>query len=95
MSELLGFPVVEINAKTKGGFEELLDEVEKASKNPKDTSEKLSYSNDVKGHLMDLQAIIEQDEDLLDVPSIWTAIKLLEKDTIVIKKFRNLLNSLK
>ena len=86
MSELLGFPVIEINAKTKDGFEELLSEVEKASKNPKDTSVKLSYGNDVKGHLMDLQELIEQDDGLLDVPSIWTAIKLLEKDTIVIEK---------
>jgi ferrous iron transport protein B len=88
MSELLGFPVIEINAKTKDGFEELLTTVEKASKNPKDTSEKLSYGNDIKGHLMDLQALIEQDENLLDVPSIWTAIKLLEKDTIVIDKVK-------
>ncbi len=86
MSELLGFPVIEINAKNKDGFEELLTQAEKASKNPIDSSEKLSYSNDVKGHLMDLQAIIEQDDNLLNVPSIWTAIKLLEKDTIVIEK---------
>ena len=86
MSELLGFPVVEINAKTKDGFEELLTTVEKQSKKPIDSSEKLSYGNDIKGHLMDLQSIIEQDNNLLDVPSIWTAIKLLEKDTIVIEK---------
>ena len=86
MSELLGFPVIEINAKNKEGFEELLSEAERASKNPIDSSEKLSYGNDIKGHLMDLQAIIEQDDDLLNVPSIWTAIKLLEKDTIVIEK---------
>ena len=86
MSELLGFPVVEVNAKNKEGFEDLLTTVEKAAANPKDTSEKLSYGNDIKGHLMDLQSIIEQDKNLLDVPSVWTAIKLLEKDTIVIEK---------
>ena len=86
MSELLGFPVVEINAKNKDGFEELLTTVEKQSKKPIDSSAKLSYGNDIKGHLMDLQSLIEQDKDLLDVPSVWTAIKLLEKDTIVIEK---------
>ena len=86
MSELLGFPVVEINAKTKEGFEELLNAVEKAAKNPIDSSEKLAYSNDIKGHLSELQAVIEKDSNLLDVPSIWTAIKLLEKDSIVIQK---------
>ena len=86
MSELLGFPVVEINAKTKDGFEDLLNAVEKADKNPIDSSEKLAYSNDIKGHLSELQAVIEKDSNLLDVPSIWTAIKLLEKDSIVIQK---------
>ena len=86
MSELLGFPVIEINAKTKDGFEELLTTVEKASKNPIDSSEKLSYGNEIKGHLASIQELIEQDSSLLDVPSIWTAIKLLEKDSIVIEK---------
>ena len=86
MSELLGFPVVEINAKTKEGFDELLTTVERQSKKPMDSSEKLSYGNDIKGHLMDLQKLIEQDKNLMDVPSIWTAIKLLEKDTIIIEK---------
>ena len=88
MSELLGFPVVEVNAKNGDGFEELLKTVEKASANPIDSSQKLSYGNDIKGHLMDLQKVIEQDSNLLDVPSVWTAIKLLEKDTIVIEKVK-------
>ena len=86
MSELLGVPVIEINAKTKDGFDELLTTVEKQSKNPIDSSEKLSYGNDIKGHLMDLQSVIEEDKNLLDVPSIWTAVKLLERDTIIIEK---------
>ena len=36
MSELLGFPVIEINAKTKDGFEELLNTVEEVAENPND-----------------------------------------------------------
>ncbi len=86
MSELLGFPVIEINAKNKGGFEELLTTVEKQAANPIDSSAKLSYGTELKEHLADLQELIEKDDDLLDVPSIWTAIKLLEKDSIVIQK---------
>lgn len=86
MSELLGFPVIEINAKNKGGFDELLTTVEKAAERPIDSSKKLSYGNELKEHLGDLQVLIEQDDELLDVPSIWTAIKLLEKDSIVIQK---------
>ena len=89
MQELLGFPVVEINAKNAGGFDKLLTTVERVAANPKDTSEKLSYGNDIKGHLMDLQELIEKDSDLLDVPSIWTAVKLLERDTIVIDKVKD------
>ena len=86
MSELLGFPVVEINAKTGDGFDELLSTVEKQAANPIDTSAKLSYGNELKEHLGDMQALIEKDSNLLDVPSVWTAIKLLEKDPIVIEK---------
>lgn len=86
MSELLGFPVVEINAKNKDGFEELLTTVEKQATNPIDTSAKLSYGDELREHLGDLRKLIEQDNNLLDVPSVWTAIKLLEKDSIVIQK---------
>ena len=86
MSELLGFPIIEINAKKKEGIEELLNTVEKQAANPINTSEKLAYGAELKEHLEDLQKLIEKDDDLLDVPSIWTAVKLLEKDSIVIQK---------
>ena len=86
MSELLGFPVIEINAKNAEGFDELLTTVEKQAANPIDSSKKLSYGNELKEHLGELQELIEKDENLLDVPSIWTAIKLLERDSIVIQK---------
>jgi len=86
MSELLGFPVVEINAKTGEGFEDLLNTVEKQAANPIDSSAKLSYGDELKEHLGNLQVLIEKDNNLLDVPSAWTAIKLLERDSIVIEK---------
>ena len=89
MSELLGFPVVEVNAKTGDGFDELLTTVEKQAENPIDSSKKLVYSNDIKGHLAEIQQYIEQDKGLMDVPSVWTAVKLLEKDTIVIDKVQH------
>jgi ferrous iron transport protein B len=86
MSELLGIPVIDINAKNGDGIEELLTTVERQAANPIDSSLKLSYGNELKGHLAEIQEMIEQDEDLMDVPSIWTATKLLEKDSIVIQK---------
>ena len=88
MSELLGFPVVEINAKTGEGIDELFNIVERQAANPIDSSAKLSYGNELKGHLFEIQELIEQDDALMNVPSIWTAVKLLEKDTIVIEKVR-------
>ena len=86
MSELLGFPVIEISAKDGDGFEELLTTVEKQASKPIDSSAKLAYGDELKEHLGDLQSLIEKDSSLLDVPSVWTAIKLLERDSIVIEK---------
>lgn len=86
MSELLGFPVIDVNANTGEGFEKMLTSVENQAKNPIDTSAKLAYGEELKEHLGDIQELIKQDENLLDVPSIWTAIKLLERDSIVIDK---------
>ena len=86
MSELLGFPVVEINAKSGEGIDELFNIVEKQAANPIDSSVKLAYGAELKGHLEDMQKLIEADENLLNVPSVWTPIKLLEKDSIVIQK---------
>ena len=86
MSELLGIPVIDINAKNGDGIEELLTTVERQAANPIDSSLKLSYGNELKGHLAEIQEMIEKDDDLRDVPSIWTATKLLEKDSIVIQK---------
>lgn len=84
MSELLGFPVIEINAKTGDGIEVLLTTTERQASKSIDSSSKLSYGAELKERLDDMQNLIEKDKNLLDVPSICTAIKLLEKDSIVI-----------
>lgn len=89
MSEILGFPVIDINAKTGQGIEELFASVEKQAENPFDSSKSLNYEDELESHLMNLQSLIEKDEKLLDVPSLWTAIKLLEDDSIIIQKVQN------
>ena len=86
LSELLGVPVVEIEANSDTGKEELLKTVEQAAQNPVDTTERLVYNNELKEHIAELQAVIEEDKNLLDVPSSWIAIKLLENDEIVEEK---------
>ena len=92
MGELLGIPVVEIEANNKTGTPELLKAVKKAAENPKDSSEKLVYGNELNEHLAEIQEEIEKDENLLDVPSSWTAIKLLEKDEVILEKVENSTN---
>lgn len=86
LSELLGVPVVEIEANSDKGKEELLKTIEQAAKNPVNTTERLVYNTELKEHIAELQAVIEEDKNLLDVPSSWIAIKLLENDEIVEEK---------
>ncbi|MDO5848020.1 MAG: ferrous iron transport protein B [Methanobrevibacter sp.] len=89
MSELLGFPVIEINARNKDGFDELLKTVKKQAKNPIHTSKKLVYGEELGEHLVDIQSLIEKDKSLNGIPSFWTAIKLLENDEIIVEKVEN------
>ena len=86
LSELLGVPVVEIEANSDKGKEELLKTIEQAAKNPVNTTERLVYNTELEEHIAELQAVIEEDKNLLDVPSSWIAIKLLENDEIVEEK---------
>ncbi len=86
LSELLGVPVVEIEANSDKGKEELLRTIEQAAENPVNTTERLVYNTELKEHIAELQAVIEEDKNLLDVPSSWIAIKLLENDEIVEEK---------
>ncbi len=51
MAELLGFPVVEINAKNKDGFDELLSTVKKVANKHIDTTQKLVYGPELREHL--------------------------------------------
>ena len=64
LSELLGVPVVEIEANSDTGKEELLKTVEQAAQNPVDTTERLVYNNELKEHIAELQAVIEEDKNL-------------------------------
>ncbi|MEA4957278.1 Fe(2+) transporter FeoB [bioreactor metagenome] len=89
LSELLGIPVVEIEARDDTGKDELLKAVQEAVKNPIDSSKKLVYGKELNEHLDDLKTLIEKNKELMDVPSSWTAIKLLENDDIIIEKVKS------
>lgn len=92
LSELLGIPVIEIEATDNTGKEELLKALDNAAKNPIDSSKKLVYGAELDEHLKDLEILIEENKELLDVPSSWTAIKLLENDDIIVEKVKSVSN---
>lgn len=88
LSELLGVPVVEIEATDSTGKDELLKAVENAAQNPIGSSKKLVYGAELGEHLRDLEVLINENKDLLDVPASWTAIKLLENDDVIVEKVK-------
>ena len=89
LSDLLGVPVVEIEANSKIGKDQLLKTIEEAAKNPVNTVNRLSYGPELFDHLNELQAAIEEDKNLNDVPSRWIAIKLLEDDEIILDRIED------
>ncbi len=89
VSELLGVPVVEIEANNGTGVNNLIDEIIKAKQNPIDSSKKLVYGYELKEHVKEISNQVEIDSKLLDVPSSWTAMKLLENDEVITEKVQN------
>ncbi len=89
LSDLLGVPVVEIEANSKIGKDQVLKTIEEAAKNPVNTVNRLSYGPELFDHLNELQTAIEEDKNLSDVPSRWIAIKLLEDDEIILDRIED------
>ena len=89
LSDLLGVPVVEIEANSKIGKDQLLKTIEEAAKNPVNTVNRLSYGPELFDHLNELQTAIEEDKNLGDVPSRWIAVKLLEDDEIILDRIED------
>ena len=89
LSDLLGVPVVEIEANSKIGKDQLLKTIEEAAKNPVNTVNRLSYGPELFDHLNELQTAIEEDKNLSDVPARWIAIKLLEDDEIILDRIED------
>ena len=89
LSDLLGVPVVEIEANSKIGKDQLLKTIEGAAKNPVNTVNRLSYGPELFDHLNELQTAIEEDKNLSDVPSRWIAVKLLEDDEIILDRIED------
>lgn len=93
LEELLGIPVIEIESISDIGHDDLIHMITDLNNNPVNSKEKLVYGNELKEHLGELEEVISKDPSLLDVPSFWTAIKLLEDDDIIIDKVQHSSNS--
>lgn len=86
LSQLLGVPVIEIEAVDDTGSEQLLQTIVKVSKSPNIVLDRLEYGNEVSEHIEQIKEIIDQDISGLEAPSSWIALKLMEDDPEIIKK---------
>ncbi|WP_413825786.1 MULTISPECIES: ferrous iron transport protein B [unclassified Methanobrevibacter] len=93
LSELLGVPVVEIEATDEVGIENLLDKVIETCKNPINSSDKLVYGYELKDHIQDIVNEVEKVPKLADIPPKWVAIKLLENDEAITGRVQNSKNA--
>lgn len=86
LSQLLGVPVIEIEAVDGTGSEKLLETIINVFKSPNIVIGRLEYGNEVSEHVEQIKDIIDSDISGLEAPSSWIAIKLLEDDPEIIKK---------
>ena len=95
LSQLLGIPVVKIEAVDKTGFNELMKTVIEVSKSPNNVSGRIEYGNEISEHVKQLEEIIDKNISTINAPSSWTALKLLENDKEIVKKIEGSQNGQK
>jgi ferrous iron transport protein B len=91
LSQLLGIPVVKIEAIDETGKNDLIDSV--IQFNQKKPTNKLKYGNEIEEHIEQMTEMIKSEIDLKK-PN-WIALKLLEKDKQIIDKVSKLKNGKK
>jgi len=89
LSQLLGVPLVPMVASRNHGIEQLLQEIIKIAE--RKTSAKvlrIEYGREVEEEVANLESLISQTELSQRYSPRWLAVKLLEEDEEIIKKFR-------
>jgi len=91
LSHLLGAPVVPMVANRNRGTEELLEEIIKVAEKEVEVKELvISYGQEVEEEIARLERLISQDGELSSKYSPrWLAVKLLEGDEEIVKKFKD------
>jgi len=89
LSNLLGVPVIPLVASRNQGTMELLDEICKVAKGKaKVEGLKVEYGREVEGELTKLEEFVSKSKLASKYSSRWLAVKLLEGDEEIIKKFQ-------
>jgi len=89
LSQLLGVPVVPMAAKRNRGTEELIREIVNVAEKKTQAKElRIEYGREVEEEIADLERLISQTELSQSYSPRWLAVKLLEEDEEIIKKFR-------
>ena len=89
LSQLLGVPIVPMVASRNRGTEELLREIVDMVENKVQGTElRLRYDEHVEEELAKLEELVSQSELSQKYSPRWLAIKLLEEDREIIKKFK-------
>jgi ferrous iron transport protein B len=89
LSHLLGTPVVPMVANRNRGTTELFDEIVKVAENKARVKGlKVEYGREVEQEISKLEKLISQSELSSKYSPRWLAVKLLERDEEIIKKFR-------
>ena len=89
LSQLMGVPVVPMAANRNRGTEELLREiVNVAEKKTQVKGLRIEYGREVEKEIANLEKLISQTELSQNYYPRWLAVKLLEEDEEIIRKFR-------
>lgn len=89
LSHLLGVPVIPLVASRNKGTTELLDEIIKIAENKtKSARLKVEYGREMEEELTKLEKLVAQSKLASKYSPRWLAVKLLEGDEEVVKKFK-------
>ncbi len=89
LSQLLGAPVVPMVASRGRGTEELLKEIVNVVENKVEVKGlRVEYGREIEEEISNLEGLIAQTELARKYPPRWLAIKLLEEDEEIIRKFK-------
>jgi ferrous iron transport protein B len=89
LSQLLGIPVLPMVANRNRGIEQLLKEIINVAEKKTSARElRIEYGREVEEEIANLERLISQTELSQSYSPRWLAIKLLEEDEEIIKKFR-------